>query len=63
MGSRFFDELHLFRKAGLSLKQIMPAACMSEEEIEKGNFLLVKKDFIKTRKIEAIYTGGAELIF
>jgi hypothetical protein len=62
-GKSFFDELALFHTACLSLKQILLAACMSVEEIEKGNFLLVKKDFIKTRNIEAIYNGGNELIF
>jgi hypothetical protein len=60
-GRSFLDELQWLQKAGLSLKQILPAACMDMEEMEKGNFLLIKKDFIKTRKIEAIYNNG-ELI-
>jgi predicted amidohydrolase YtcJ len=60
-GKSFLNELQWFQKAGLSLKQILSAACMDMEEIEKGNFLLVKKDFIKTRRIEAIYKDG-ELI-
>ena len=57
-GESFFDELQWFRKAGLSLKQILSAACMSDDEIEKGNYLLVKKDFFITRSIEALYCGG-----
>jgi predicted amidohydrolase YtcJ len=62
-GKSFFDEMHLFRKAGLSVEQILSAACVSKKEIEKGNFLLVKKDFIETRKIEAVYNNGVEVIF
>lgn len=62
-GKSFFDEMHLFRKAGLSVEQILSAACVSKKEMEKGNFLLVKKDFIKTRKIEAVYNNGVEVIF
>jgi len=54
-GKSLFDELQWFRQAGLSLEQIIGAACMSEEEIEKGNYLIVKKDFIITRRIEAAY--------
>jgi hypothetical protein len=57
-GPSFFDELALFRRAGLTLLQILSAACVAAEEMEKGNFLLVKKDFITTRKIEAVYQGG-----
>jgi len=62
-GKSFFDEMQLFRKAGLSIDQILTAACMDKEEIEKGNFLLVKKDFVITKKIEAIYNSGVEVIF
>jgi imidazolonepropionase-like amidohydrolase len=57
-GVSFFDELRLFKRAGLSLEQILSAACMSAEEIEKGNFILVKKDFIRTGKIEAAHYQG-----
>lgn len=62
-GASFFDEMQLFRKAGLSLEKTLSAACMGGEEMEKGNFLLVKKDFIPTKKIEAIYNNGIEMIF
>ncbi len=44
-GSSFFDELQLFRKTGLSLEQIVSAACMDESEIARGNFLIVTRDF------------------
>ena len=57
-GLSFFSELALFRKAGITLSQILFAACMAGEEMERGNFLMVKKDFITTRKIEAAYQGG-----
>ncbi|OGW40804.1 MAG: hypothetical protein A2Y97_00095 [Nitrospirae bacterium RBG_13_39_12] len=57
-GESFFDELRLFQNAGLSLEQILSASCINYEEIEKGNFILVKKDFIKTGKIEAAYYKG-----
>ncbi len=51
-GESFFEELSLFRKAGLSIEQIFSAACMDEEEIEKGNYLIVKNDFIDTKSIK-----------
>jgi imidazolonepropionase-like amidohydrolase len=57
-GLSFFDEMSLFRKAGLTLPQIFSSACVEAEEMERGNFLLVKKDFITTREIEAVYQEG-----
>jgi len=51
-GESFFEELRLFRRAGLSLDQILSAACMGTEEIEKGNYLIVNEDFIDTKIIE-----------
>ena len=60
-GPSFFDELALFSKAGLTLPQILSVACMEAEEMERGNFLLVKKDFITTREIEALYQGGQRI--
>lgn len=60
-GPSFFDELALFSRAGLTLPQILSAACLGTEEMEGGNFLLVKKDFITTRKIEAVYQGGQHI--
>lgn len=60
-GDSYFDELQWFHKSGLSLKQILSAACMSDEEIEKGNYLLVKKDFVINRKIEDIYFNGKRI--
>ncbi|MCL4476101.1 MAG: amidohydrolase family protein [Nitrospirae bacterium] len=53
----FIEELRLWEKAGLSLEQILSAACMHEEEIEKGNYMLVRRDFLSTEKIEAVYRG------
>lgn len=53
----FIEELRLWEKAGLSLEQILSAACMHEEEIEKGNYMLVRRDFLSTGKIEAVYRG------
>jgi imidazolonepropionase-like amidohydrolase len=60
-GPSFFAELALFRKAGLTLSQILFSACVADEEIERGNFLLVKKDFITTREIEAVYQRGQRI--
>ena len=60
-GESFFDELLLFREAGLLLEQILAAACMGREEIDKGNYLVVKEDFIASRKIEAVFRGGVRI--
>lgn len=60
-GLSFFDELLSFKRAGLTLQQILSAACVETEGMERGNFLLVKKDFITTRKIEAAYQGGQRI--
>jgi imidazolonepropionase-like amidohydrolase len=62
-GESFFEELRLFQKAGLSLEQILSAACMGEYEIDKGNYLIAEKDFIITGKIEAIFSDGNQMIF
>jgi predicted DNA-binding protein len=53
-GKSFIEELRLFSKAGLSFDQIINAACMEKEEISKGNFLLVEKDFITTGRITSV---------
>ncbi len=55
-GNSFFDELQLFQKAGLSLEQILAAACIDDMEIKKENYLIVKNDFIKTKKIKAVFS-------
>ncbi len=60
-GESFIEELRLFRKAGLSIGQILSAACMDEEEMERGNFLLVDKDFISAGGVAAIYRAGLRL--
>lgn len=57
-GDSFFDELRLFERAGLTLDQILSASCMNEKDVISGNFLIVKKDFISTRKIERICSGS-----
>ncbi|MBF0557813.1 MAG: amidohydrolase family protein [Nitrospirae bacterium] len=55
-GSSFFDELRLFKKAGLSSEQIIKAACMHESEIDKGNYLLVTPDFM----VRAVFKDGRQ---
>ncbi|HXW68187.1 MAG TPA: amidohydrolase family protein [Dissulfurispiraceae bacterium] len=50
-GSSFFEELQLFRKAGLPPEQIISAACMDEGEMSRGNFLIVNGDFT----LEAVF--------
>ncbi|MCC6347360.1 MAG: amidohydrolase family protein [Nitrospirales bacterium] len=57
-GGSFFDEMQLFRKAGLSREQILAAACMGREEAGEGNYLLVREDFIGTRRVEAVFREG-----
>ncbi|MCL5022859.1 MAG: amidohydrolase family protein [Nitrospirae bacterium] len=57
-GESFLEELRLFRRAGLDFAQILSAACMEEAEIGNGNYLLVKKDFISTGRIEYISRAG-----
>jgi imidazolonepropionase-like amidohydrolase len=54
-GESFIEELRLFRKAGLSLEEVISSACMDRSEIERGNHLLVEEDFITTGKVAAVY--------
>jgi hypothetical protein len=42
----------------LGLEQILSAACLDPGEIGKGNYLLVKDDFIREGNIEAIFRQG-----
>jgi len=60
-GGSYFRELELFQKAKLSQEQILSAACLSEEEIRSGNFLLVDKNFIEKKKVESVYYKGKSL--
>ncbi len=53
-GESFFKELRLFRKSGLSLGQILSAACLNPEEIEPENYLLVNKNFIDQGRVEEV---------
>lgn len=62
-GESFFEELRQFRKAGVPLEKIQEAACMPREEVDDGTFLLVRKGFIGTGEIEAIYEEGVRAIF
>lgn len=50
-GSVFLEELQLFRKAGLPPEQIISSACMDQSEIDRGNFLIVTRDFT----VRAVY--------
>lgn len=54
-GISFFKELQFFQQAGFSLEQILTAACQEKEEIEKGNYLMVEKDFIERGRIAAAF--------
>lgn len=60
-GESFFKELQLFRKAGLTLDQILSAACLDQAEIEQGNYLLVEDHFMEMEKVEAVYINGVRL--
>ncbi len=57
-GKAFFDEMRMWEKAGLALEQILSAACMDKEEIEKRNYLVVGKDFVSRGKVDAVYQEG-----
>jgi imidazolonepropionase-like amidohydrolase len=50
-GESFIEELRLFAKAGLSLKQILSAACGESGRSDHEGCLLVKEDFIATGEI------------
>ncbi len=60
-GESIFDELALFKKAGLSFDKLLSCVCLGEDEIESGNYLIVEKDFIETRKIEGIYHNHKQI--
>lgn len=62
-GESFIEELLQFCRAGLSLDTIVAAACMSLEEVDRGNYLLVKRDFLLTGEIGAVYEDGVRVIF
>jgi hypothetical protein len=57
-GRSFFQELKLFKKAGLSLSRIGAFACLADDEMERGNYLLVEKDFIEKERIGAAFIEG-----
>lgn len=57
-GESFFKELRLWQRAGLSFDQIISAACQDREEIEKGNYLVVKSDFIEKQRVDAVFIGN-----
>lgn len=57
-GESFLKELKLFREAGLSWEQVVSAACLGREEIEKGNYLLVEKNFIDRERVEDVFIKG-----
>lgn len=60
-GESFFKELQLFKKAGLTLDQILSAACLNQTEIEQGNYLLVKNNFIEMERVEAVFINGVQI--
>lgn len=60
-GESFFKEMQLFQKAGLSLEQILSAACLNQAEIERGNYLLVENNFLKMEKVEAVFIKGVQI--
>lgn len=60
-GESFFKELQLFKKAGLTLDQILSAACLDQAEMERGNYLLVEDNFIERESLEAVYIKGIQI--
>ena len=61
-GVSFIEELRLLKKAGLSLSQIVDAACQGPEGTRPGDYLQVREDFITTGVIEQIYRAGRPLV-
>jgi imidazolonepropionase-like amidohydrolase len=57
-GVSFFKELQLFKKAGLTLEQILSAACLDQAGIERGNYLLVENNYIEMERVEGVYHNG-----
>lgn len=60
-GRAFFDEMQLFSKAGLSLQQIISAACMDAGEMANGNFIEVDNDFIASKTLRSVFVAGVNL--
>jgi len=56
-GRSFFKEMQLFKRAGLTLNQILTAACLDKKELEKGNYLQVEDDFIEQEKVAFVFFG------
>lgn len=50
-GTSFLEELRLFAKAGLSLRQILGAACKESGRTENEECLFVRGDFVATGEI------------
>jgi imidazolonepropionase-like amidohydrolase len=57
-GRSFLEELALFQRAGLTLEEILSAACIEPGEISKGNYVLVREDFIREGQVEAVFRDG-----
>jgi imidazolonepropionase-like amidohydrolase len=57
-GLSFFEELRLLKQAGLSLGQIVAAACQDPREADPGLHLLVRDDFIERGRIEGVLRSG-----
>lgn len=55
-----FDELRLFERAGLTFDQILSATCMDDKDVMKGSFLIVKNNFISTKKIDRICSSSEQ---
>ncbi|MFA5353998.1 MAG: amidohydrolase family protein [Thermodesulfovibrionales bacterium] len=61
-GKAFIRELRMFQKAGLTLKEILAAACLDEEERRKGSYLIIEKDFLATGIIRSVVMEGKPII-
>jgi len=60
-GESFFDELGFFKKAGIAFDKILSYACLDSREAPKDSYLMVRRDFIESRKIEAVYYDNKEI--
>lgn len=60
-GESFFAELRYLKKAGLTLDQILEAACVPPAAQEPGSYLLVREDFIERGAIESAFFQGRHL--
>ncbi len=61
-GKAFFEELRLFKKAGLSDRDLIGCGCMEEREVSSGNYIILSDGGIEEATIEAVYFQGKRIL-